>query len=182
MQEKNRLFILDIFRNCVDRSANMRSFIERMGPKKAEKALCSPLPLHPHGGTDSVVGESAKREPVPDRPQGAPHTLSKRRRKTSTADADTEQLSTRTGSCQGAIISLMSDDEGAGDSSILIAPDRCRRTISGPAPSSSVSGRGGDDQREGWACAACTYSHRAQEQQYLLCAMCGTNRLALPSS
>jgi hypothetical protein len=159
----------------VDRSANMRSFIERMHPKKAEKALCSPLPLHP-------CVESAKREPVPDRPQGAPHTLSKRRRKTSTADADTEQLSTRTGSCQGAIISLMSDDEGAEGSSTLIvpAPDRCRRTISGPAPSSSVSGHGGDDQREGWACPACTYSHRAQEQQYLLCAMCGTNRLAVP--
>lgn len=32
-QEKNRLFILDLFRNCVDRTANLRSFIDRMRPK-----------------------------------------------------------------------------------------------------------------------------------------------------
>ena len=32
MQEKNRLFILDLFRNCVDRVSNMRNFIARIAP------------------------------------------------------------------------------------------------------------------------------------------------------
>lgn len=47
MQEKNRLFVLDLFRNCVDRTANMRSFIASMGgPKGGAKALERPLLTH----------------------------------------------------------------------------------------------------------------------------------------
>ena len=47
MQEKNRLFVLDLFRNCVDRTANMRSFIASMGgPKGGAKAPDRPLLMH----------------------------------------------------------------------------------------------------------------------------------------
>ena len=42
-QEKNRLFVLDLFRNCVDRTANMRSFIASMGgPKPMPKPMFMP--------------------------------------------------------------------------------------------------------------------------------------------
>jgi hypothetical protein len=47
MQEKNRLFVLDLFRNCVDRTANMRSFIASMGgPKGGTKAPEGPHLMH----------------------------------------------------------------------------------------------------------------------------------------
>jgi hypothetical protein len=166
----------------VDRAANMRSFIEKMCPKTADKALPgSPLFLNPC--EESEVEESAKREPDADWSQGPQQTLSKRRRKTPIADSDTKQLSTLKGNCLDDAITVMSGDEVETNSSILGVSARCRKRVSQGAPSSSVSrcGGGGDDHRDGWACATCTYSHRAQERQYLLCAMCGSNRLAAPS-
>jgi hypothetical protein len=158
----------------------MRSFIEKMCPKTADKALPgSPLFLNPRD--ESEVEESAKREPVADWSQGPQHTLSKRRRKIPIADSETKQHSTLKVNCLGAAITVMSDDEVENNSSILGVSASCRKRVYQGAPSSSVSRCGGDEHRDGWACATCTYSHRAQERQYLLCAMCGSNRLAAPS-
>jgi hypothetical protein len=156
----------------VDRAANMRFFIEKMCPKTAGKALTgSPQLLNPCG------------ESVADCYQGTQLALSKRRRKTPIADSDTKRLPPLTRNCLGAAITVMSDDEVENDSSIFGVSARCRTKDSQSAPSCSVSrcGGGGDDCKDGWACATCTYSHRAQELQYLLCAMCGSSRLAASS-
>lgn len=161
----------------MDRTANMRSFIDKMRPKTEEHILVSsPLLLQPCG--ESVTEERAERETLTDSSLGAPCTLSKRRRKTPIADTDIKQHSTLTGDCLGAAIIIMSDDEVEDSTSMVDASAGSRKDV---IASRSATRIGGDDQRNGWACVTCTYSHRAQERQYLRCAMCGSDRLALPS-
>ena len=54
-QEKNRLFVLDLFRNCVDRTANMRSFIASMGGSKP-KPMSMPRAEAKTPGSSSLAG------------------------------------------------------------------------------------------------------------------------------
>jgi len=62
MQEKNRLFILDLFRNCVDRISNMRNFIARIASPTGSNDKYSDT----RGSSGSSSGIVCKREREPD--------------------------------------------------------------------------------------------------------------------
>lgn len=199
-QEKNRLFILDLFRNCVDRVSNMRNFIARIAPSahvvgtpgggvSGDSRGGSGGSI---GGTGSVVG-GVKREcpgggtvdvysidlcsddehatSIPSIRTSTSSTSAKRQYDAGSAESKHEDAPKRAHTHTG-----VTTVHSSGDSVNCVDIDDDVVCISsGNVNSSTTSIRPRVSMK--WTCTVCTYCHvEPGSELYLQCTLCGSPR------
>ena len=199
MQEKNRLFILDLFRNCVDRVSNMRNFIARIAPSTGTKDKYDDIK---GDGNISVIRE-ADEEIITNEAvrYGSGNDVGR----SSSSSTGTAKNAGRNG--QIVHIDLCSDDEqdictkssasgSSKDTSLKRSVDNMHSDAAEVKFESSQTGNsatavknsaqkkichqsGANTTSVGhmWTCSVCTFCHKERGcELFLQCSLCGSPR------
>ena len=197
------MFILDLFRNCVDRTANMRSFIDRMTPKvpatatttassrvimvdlepdleselEEEEVQClsGPYQTDNHSDTRSGLGASPLLNNYNNNISSSSSSKKRKSPVTQGSIADSSHAKSKTNNMSKT--SPRNATPNDTDTDARRSKIHSRIEILKEKDKKEAASAGAD----AWICAACTYCHRAQERQYLQCAVCACSRPALSS-
>jgi hypothetical protein len=150
------LFILGLFRNCVDRITNMRNFIAKIAPQPLQ-TKSSGKSDHEESSSSSAFYSSTTKQST---------TSSKRVTTIDLLDDEEEEKED-----DFEVITR----NGTGDS--VAATGTCLGSVSLPTACTGASSKTITSTRGGWSCARCTFYHAsAESQRFLQCEVCGQTR------
>eukprot|EP01034_Spumella_vulgaris_P024834 gene24834-31222_t len=184
--EKARLSILDLFRHAVDRAANMRLFIGKMGSpasKTANDDKHASMSASTDASSARVTGTKREESVMSD-----VHSGREVIELMECEDDEDEEVKEVVHNCDSDFKSRSGDH---GDTAGLVGERK--RKVESCAPFQSIESNttnfnsrsskrtavttAADMENREWICVVCTYSHRSAESaQYLTCEMCGSVR------